>query len=269
MSAEPIDEDLKELLRLDGPGPARRQPAAAEAALIGAALDAWQAAPPLAPAPSAASAVPWAKVAVIAAAIGGLTGAAVTAALLWGSPDAHEAPATPREAPAPLPAEASPVEAAPVETAPEEATAPTGVEDAPPPTRPRPDARPDARPEDLIALGNRLRAERRWREAEQAYLSAARARPRSATSHIADVAAAAIRLEHRRDPAGAVTLYRRALAARPDGPLALEAREGIARAERHRGRDAAERAALEAIVAHHGGTAAAARARARLNELVE
>ncbi len=265
MSAEPIDEDLKELLGLDGPGPARRQPAAAEAALIGAALDAWQAAPPLAPAPSAASAAPWAKVAVIAAAIGGLAGAAVTAALLWGSPEAPEAPATPREAPAPLPVE--PVETAPIEAAPEATAEPAVVEAAPAPTRPRVAPRPDARPEDLIALGNRLRAERRWREAEQAYLSAARARPRSATSHIADVAAAANRLEHRRDPAGAVTLYVRALAARPDGPLALEAREGIARAERRRGRDVAERAALEAIVAHHAGTAAAARARARLDEL--
>ncbi len=271
--AEPIDEELEGLLSLDGPGPARRQSAAAEAALLAGALDAWQASPPM-PAPEAATAatgaVPWAKVALIAAAVGGLVGAGVTAALLWRTPAPVEAPvvepvveAPVVEAPVEAPAvEAPPIEAveAPVVEEPEVAP----IAEAAPLRRPAPVAE---RPEDLIARGNQLRSERRWAEAEAAYTAAARAAPGSATSHVADVAAAAIRLEHRGDPAGAVARYQRALAARPNGPLALEAREGIARAERRRGRAAAERAALEAIVTHHAGTAAAARARARLDEL--
>ncbi|MCB9593728.1 MAG: tetratricopeptide repeat protein [Sandaracinaceae bacterium] len=279
--AEPIDEELEELFSLDGPGPARRQTSAASAALIGAALDGWEAAPPLdptattSPTAGAGASVPWAKVAMLAAAIGAGVGAAVAAAVLWGStetrPPAPEAPPTEAVAPStpePERLEAPTPEAPVVEVpAPDVEASPAPEAPRPPRAERRPTPRPAERPEDLIARGNELRAERRWAEAEQAYLSASRAQPRSSTSHIADVAAAGIRLDHRGDPAGAVTLFERALAARPSGPLALEAREGIARAERRRGRAAAERAALEAIVAHHAGTAAAARARTRLQEL--
>lgn len=270
--ADRIDEELEELFSLDGSGPARRQPAAANAALIAAALDAWQTAPPLDPGTSsvasAGASAPWAKVAMLAAAIGAVVGAAVAIAILWGS---TEAPRAPEPAPPPE----APIEAAPTPTeapvAPPAELAPALEDEAPAPAREPARARraapPAERPEDLIARGNALRAERRWAEAEQAYLSASRASPRSSIAHVADVAAAAIRLEHRGDPIGAATLYARALTARPNGPLALEAREGIARAERRRGRAPAERAALEAIVTHHPGSPAATRARARLLEL--
>ncbi|MBX3275157.1 MAG: hypothetical protein KF729_33135, partial [Sandaracinaceae bacterium] len=240
---DPIDEDLEALLRLDGPGPARRLAPSASAALIGGALDAWETPPIAAPSPPAAAAAPWAKIALVAAGVGGLVGAAVTALVL----SLGDAPSA---APPPPPADvaAAAVEELPTasddgdddasddtandddasddtasddgdgasddtashdtashdtansdgasdDTASDDGTAPR-LDDARPAARAR--RGPPARPEDLLALGNRLRAERRWREAGDAYAAAARAQPGSATAHVADVAAAAIRLEHRR-----------------------------------------------------------------------
>jgi hypothetical protein len=121
--------------------------------------------------------------------------------------------------------------------------------------------------EDLLARANALRGERRWQDADGVYAEVAKRYPRSAAAYVAQVASAGLRLDHLKDGGGARKLYRAALAARPTGPLAEEARYGLARALRVLGDREGERAALEAFVAKHPGSPLAASARKRLGEL--
>lgn len=120
---------------------------------------------------------------------------------------------------------------------------------------------------DLLRMANELRGRRRWREAEAAYRAVLRAAPGGDDAYAAAIAAASLDLEHLGNPRGALRLFRDALAARPSGALAEEARYGIAEAYRALGDTAAEGRALRDFVAAHPGAAMRPRAEARLREL--
>lgn len=270
--SEPLDP-IEAHLNLDGHrGPAPRISASRRASLIDGALDQWQALPAPKPATPKPTPVPWMRVAAVSAAIGGLIcGGGVALAMWLASPPAASAPpapapassnpATPEPAPAPSPADEAPIAepvASPAATVPSPAA----------PASPTPEIAP-ARAADLLLEGNRLRSQRRWDDAIRAYQSASRNHPRSTTAHVANVAAAELELEQRGRPAVAARLYRRALRARPRGPVAAEARVGIARAYRASGDETREREALRAVARHHGGSPAGTWARARLRDLDE
>ncbi|UJR82788.1 tetratricopeptide repeat protein [Sandaracinus amylolyticus] len=276
MSHDEFDDALAAQLGLvldDEAGPARRITPAQSAALIAGALDAWQGTPAIhAPSP-VRSAAP-VRLAYLVAAISALIAVGSVAAMtivLTREPEGSEEPVmvlpqeSPRdevapaiEEPTPEPAEEPAIEAPPVVEEPEE------NERADAPSRRRPAPRT---PDDLLAEANALRSAGRWREAEATYARVPREHPDSFSAYVAQVAAGDVRLAHLRDPRGALRLYRRALAARPGGPLDAEAREGIARALRRLGDQRGERDTLRALISAHPTTPAATRARARLAEL--
>ena len=88
--------------------------------------------------------------------------------------------------------------------------------------------------------------------------------PGTATAYVARVAAASLRLDHLGDPAGALALYRGALAG---GALGEEALLGTARCHRALGDRASEAATLRRLLAAHPRSLLAAQASARLAEL--
>ena len=289
------------VLPLDAePGPATTLDAARADAIVLGALDGWQGqaqpAPssPAQPAPSQLF-----RLAAAAAAVLSLATVGTAAALLWWRPGA--APPAPSEAevtrqdeppaaaqvdvlPEPAAAQVDVLPepaAAQVDVLPEPAPAPPAPEAetlatpepeevvAPPETRARPRTAREAPSEDLLAEANALRGAGRFREAEALYQRVARSERGAFTGYVAEVAAAGVRVEHLRDARGALAGYRRALAARPGGPLDAEAREGEARALRVLGDRAGEARALEALVSAHPSSAQARRARSRLEELSE
>jgi len=177
---------------------------------------------------------------------------------------AHRAP------PAPEPATEAPQSSAPVVATPApEVQAPEGA--------PRPSsahrhhaargASSTADQTDILRTANTLRAARRWREAERAYADVARRFAGSDEAYTATIAAASLRVDHLGDPRGALTAFRRALAARPSGDLSEEARYGIAQCHRALGDASAERRALEELLVRHPRTALRRRVEARLSEL--
>jgi outer membrane biosynthesis protein TonB len=267
-----LDDDLEHdaalaaLLRLDDqPGPARRIGAAQSDALVNGVLDAWAEAVPAAPAKRRR---PPLLLAAAAAALLAVTGTVAALVALRESPAPPSPPSAPSPPPAPSPEPEPSSTIDPVEdSAPTPAPTPDAADEPRPAPRERRPSAPSTPASDLLAEANRLRRDGRFREAERTYVAASRASPSSLTSHAADVAAGSIRLEQLRDPRGAITLFRRALDAQPHGPLAVEAREGIARAHRRQGQAQAEAQALRAIVAQHPDTLAAERARTRLTEL--
>lgn len=119
-------------------------------------------------------------------------------------------------------------------------------------------------PEDLLRAANGERALRRWREAEALYARVLRTFPDTDAAGTAAVAAGALRLEHLGDARGALALYRTALRIRPRGPLAEEARWGIAEACRALGDAAGEERALREFVASHPDSLNRGKAEARL-----
>jgi hypothetical protein len=125
----------------------------------------------------------------------------------------------------------------------------------------------DAPVEDIVALANQRRKDKRWREAEILYERAMRDHAGTDAAAIATVASASLHLDHLNDPEGALERFHRALRLRPGGPLAEEARWGLAETHRALGDEAAERAALERFLAAHPRSVNAGRARARLAEL--
>lgn len=290
---EALDPALAELLRLDDrPGPAVRISSKRAASMVDGALDAWAASSSSSP----SSVVPETRVEGDRAApssrgrwrLGMLAVAATfvvlgAAAAYWvardrgwlGGPEpapsepsmrlrSHApAAAEPAVAPAVGAREEEPA-AAPVEARPVGPTAPAPAARAV--ERPAPRA-PEASPDDLLRDANRLRASRRWREAERTYARVMREHPGTMSAHVARVAAAEIRLSHLGDPRGALRLYRAALGGGGRGALALEARQGIAEAHRRMGNSVEETRALRAIVASHPGTPAARRASRRLAEI--
>jgi len=120
-------------------------------------------------------------------------------------------------------------------------------------------------PEDWLEEGNRLRAEKRWAKADEAYSRAFQSGARSQTAYVARVAAAAVRLEHLSDAEGALGLYRSALRQEPHGALGEEILLGIAEAQRALGDTAAERRALERFLAQYPSSALAKQVRERLD----
>lgn len=125
----------------------------------------------------------------------------------------------------------------------------------------------DAPPADLLAFANERRKLRAWREADAFYQAVVSRFPSSDAAVVAAVASAALHLQHLADPTGALQAYRRTLGARPTGPLAEEARWGIADAHRALGNARAEAAALRAFVGNHPDSALASTARRRLAQL--
>jgi tetratricopeptide (TPR) repeat protein len=119
-------------------------------------------------------------------------------------------------------------------------------------------------PEDWLVEGNRLRSEKRWSKADEAYTRAAQRAPHSQTAYVARVASAAVRLEHLHDPRGALSRYRAALQQAPHGALSEEIHLGVADAERALGNRDGERAALELFLREHPSSPLAAQAKARL-----
>jgi tetratricopeptide (TPR) repeat protein len=98
---------------------------------------------------------------------------------------------------------------------------------------------------DLLARANQLRAQRRWRAAEALYLRVLAEQAGVQPSSTAALAAAELRLSQLGRPEGALALFERALSLQPDGPLAEQARHGIALSYRALGDRAGETRALE------------------------
>jgi tetratricopeptide (TPR) repeat protein len=120
---------------------------------------------------------------------------------------------------------------------------------------------------ELLARANQLRAQRRWRDAERAYRTVFRQHRGTPESYSAMVAAASLELEHLNGPREALRLYRQALAARPSGALAAEARYGIAAAYRKLGNREQEREALREFISKHPTSLRKTRAQTRLDSL--
>jgi tetratricopeptide (TPR) repeat protein len=138
---------------------------------------------------------------------------------------------------------------------------------APEPARDKPSARshePRA-PEDWLVEGNRLRADKRWAKADDAYTRAAQHAPNTQTAYVARVASAAVRLEHLHDARGALSRYRAALSLVPHGALSEEIHWGIAEAQRALGDHAAEQVALSRFLQEHPSSPLAGQAKARLD----
>jgi tetratricopeptide (TPR) repeat protein len=127
--------------------------------------------------------------------------------------------------------------------------------------------KPARKPEDFLDDANGLRAEKRWREADENYARVWQVAPKSSAAYVARVASAAVRLEHLHDAKTALARYRAALEQNPRGALSEEIRFGIAECYRARGNHAEERKALESFVHDHPGSGLASKARARLQEL--
>jgi tetratricopeptide (TPR) repeat protein len=129
------------------------------------------------------------------------------------------------------------------------------------------DARETAAEEDLLQRANRARAAGRFRDAAETYALVYERHGKTLSAYVAAVAAGSIELEHLDSPTRAAKLFRRALRARPNGALDLEARQGLALALHDMGATREEIAALRSLIGAHPDRPAAARARARLEEL--
>jgi hypothetical protein len=124
-----------------------------------------------------------------------------------------------------------------------------------------------AAPDDLLAEANAARVAHRWREADALYSRVAAGGQADLAVQAALVASASLRLEHLGDPAGAARRFRAALAAGPRDSLAEDARWGLVESARATADPAGELRALDDFLSHHAGSARAARARARREEL--
>ena len=122
-------------------------------------------------------------------------------------------------------------------------------------------------PEDLLQRANRLRAAGQFRQAAQTYQQVYEHYPRSTLAYVARVAAASIELEHLSNPTRARRLFEQALSAQPHGALDLEARQGLGTALRDLEDRRAEVRVLESLVNAHPDSPAARRAQVRLHEI--
>jgi hypothetical protein len=209
----------------------------------------------------------WKAAALILISFGavGIATAVTVVAIRYGTPRVLEdPPAVTSGRPKQRPPKQSPRVTIPVEAP---SSQPARIERKKPPRRPRRAVSRARKAADLLARANRLRAGRRWREAERSYREVMRAHPGSAQAYSATVAAAALRLEQLVDPRGALRLYEQARRQRPRGHLAQEVLFGVAECHRALGADAAEARALRAFLAAHPRGPMAARARARLDAL--
>jgi tetratricopeptide (TPR) repeat protein len=127
---------------------------------------------------------------------------------------------------APAPLEVAPV---PVSALPDVAAAPLSSSRAPA-KRDEHNAGRLETPSDLLAEANRARRDREWAHAAALYERVVGSQ--ADESYAAMIALASLRLEHLGDPRGALALYERALAARPNGALSVQAEAGAARCRR-------------------------------------
>jgi tetratricopeptide (TPR) repeat protein len=123
------------------------------------------------------------------------------------------------------------------------------------------------KPIDHLAMANGLRAARRWRAAERAYLSVIREHLGSEDAYTAHVAAAQLELEHLGDPRAALAHLEDARRASPNGPLAQEIDYTIAEVYRALGDVDREATALRSFLSAHPSASRAVEARARLREV--
>ncbi len=120
-------------------------------------------------------------------------------------------------------------------------------------------------PSTLLESANRLRAQRKWREAEAAYQRVIQVAPSSAEAQSARVAAAALRLEQLHDPQGAERLFDQA--ERRGGTLSEEAAWGLCETRRARGDREGEAHALGQFLRSFPEGVMVPRARQRLAEI--
>jgi tetratricopeptide (TPR) repeat protein len=138
-----------------------------------------------------------------------------------------------------------------VELAPKPVTAPARV------TRP-------AEPADLLGEANALRAQRRFSEALDRYVEIVRRHPGTPQAAAARLAAATLRLEHTKDPRGALELLEDATPTQQDIP---EAAFLLAESHRATGDRLRERQSLEKFLSQNPDHPLAAQATRRLQAL--
>lgn len=139
---------------------------------------------------------------------------------------------------------------------------------APAPAPPPPGVVPEnLPPADLLAFANVRRTRREWREADLFYRATVSRFPGTDAAMVAAVASASLHLQHLDDAAGALAIFQRTLGARQAGPVAEEARWGIAEAHRALGDPGAEALALRDFLRHHPTSALAPAAERRLRRL--
>jgi tetratricopeptide (TPR) repeat protein len=120
---------------------------------------------------------------------------------------------------------------------------------------------------DDLERANRLRADRRWAEASDAYARVGLRFPGSDADYVASIARAGLLLDRLGRPALALEGYRRALGLRPSGSLGEEALYGITACHRALGDRTAERSALQHFLATQPSSPLRARVRARLDQI--
>jgi hypothetical protein len=125
----------------------------------------------------------------------------------------------------------------------------------------------DRPPEDLLAIANERRQRRDWPGADAFYGAVASRFPRTDAAVVATIASATLHLQHLADAPGALAAYRRALGWRPTGPLAEDARWGIAEVHQSLGDPRAEAEALRDFLERHPRSTLADAARRRLARL--
>ena len=121
-------------------------------------------------------------------------------------------------------------------------------------------------PMDPLERANRLRAERRWREAADAYAAVVATGPPRAAS-VAAVARATLLVGPLHRPREALVLFRRALVLAPTGPVSDEALYGIATSFRELGNAREERDALRRLLAERPSSPLRGQAEKRLAAL--
>jgi len=273
------DWDLMQALRLDsGIGPARPIDDATAAAIVGGAIERAFGGGGGGGAGSAGGAARGGGFG--AKALAGLATATAVAVTAWFllRPDER----IDRAASVPMPVAIIEADAAPV-VVPEAAAMPEPVaapEPEPalaprhraekPERKPEKPAKPEKKEhrsvEDLMAAANAARKHKEWQRADDLYLEVVKDHAQSPSAQVALVASATLHLEHLGDPRGAMKRFRAAIG-RVSGPLAEEARYGLAEAYRALGDRAAEAKALDEFLDEHGDSPLADRARERRGEL--
>jgi tetratricopeptide (TPR) repeat protein len=122
-------------------------------------------------------------------------------------------------------------------------------------------------PEELLARANALRAKRRWVAAETTYRQVIAPAASEQQRYVALVAAASISLQHLNKAARALSQYRSALALIPNGTLSEEALYGSAECYRALANAAAERKALDQLIAEYPTGLLTESAKRRIAEL--
>lgn len=252
------------------PGPARPIPALRAQALVRGTISHLLVGQPVPPPRRSPLGQRLVRVAIVV--LGSLATGVVVASLAttdrWPGVPAPPAPES-REAPEPPPSNLPETTSAPTVTAPAASTAhelrapgrahATG-------RRQRPVVKV-ADAQDALMLANRLRLQRQWRLAADAYKEIALRFSGTDTAYVALVARGQLLLDHLDESAAALTLFRQALALRPDGPLTEEARYNIAVHYRIAGDVKNERVALEQFLNVQQSNPRRAAAAARLMEL--